>query len=64
MTKSRPFTMIAALIFLLIALVHAYRLAVGIPITVGNAVIGQGISWAGLVIAGGLSLGLFREARR
>jgi len=64
MTRSRPFTMIAALIFLLIALVHAYRLAVGIPITIGHAVIGQSISWAGLVIAGGLSLGLFREGRR
>ena len=64
MTRSRPFTLIAAAIFLLIALVHAYRIAIGIPITIGNAVISQNLSWVGLVIAGGMSFGLFREARR
>ena len=64
MTRSRPFTLIAAAIFLLIALVHAYRIAIGIPITIGNAVISQNLSWVGLIIAGGLSFGLFREARR
>lgn len=64
MTRSHPFTLIAAAIFLLMALVHAYRLAIGIPITIGNAVISQGLSWLGLIIAGGMSFGLFREARR
>ena len=60
----KPFTMIAAVLFALIALVHAYRLAVGIPIHIGNAAIAQSLSWIGLIIAGGLSFGLLREAKR
>ena len=36
----KPFTTIAAAIFLLMALVHLYRVAVGFPITVGSVEIG------------------------
>lgn len=63
MTPRKPFTLIAAIIFGLMALVHIYRLIIGVPIHVGNAVIGQGLSWVALVIAAGLSFGLFRESR-
>jgi len=60
----KPFTAIAAAIFGLMALFHAYRLMIGIPVNIGTAVITQSLSWVALVIAGGMSFGLFREARR
>jgi len=60
----KPFTTVAAVIFLLIALVHLYRIAVGIPINVAGTDIGQRISWIGLIVAGVLSFGLWKEARR
>jgi hypothetical protein len=60
----KPFSLVAAVIFLLIALAHLYRVAVGFPVTVGGADIGQAVSWAGLVVASVLSIGLFREAFR
>ncbi len=64
MTTRKPFTMIAAVIFLLMALAHIYRLVVGFPIMAGGSAVGQGVSWVALFIAGGLSFMLFREARR
>ena len=60
----KPFTTIAAALFAVMALVHAYRLAVGIPISIGDTTVAQSVSWVGLIIAGLLSFGLFREARR
>jgi hypothetical protein len=64
MTDRKPFTLIAAAIFMLVALVHAYRLAAGIPITIGGQAVGQAVSWIGMIVAGGLSAMLVREARR
>jgi hypothetical protein len=46
----KPFTTIAAAIFLLMALVHAYRLITEFPIVIGGALVGQAISWVALVI--------------
>jgi len=60
----RPFTLISAIIFALIALVHAYRIMTQFQVVVGTHVIGQGVSWVALVITGALSIGLFREAMR
>lgn len=64
MSSRRPFTSIAAVIFGLVALAHLYRLATHLPVTIGAHSIPQGASWIGLFVAGGLSLMLFREARR
>jgi len=61
---TRPFTMVAAIVFGLIALVHAYRLMTHFQLIVGTHVIGEAVSWAGMVIAALLSFGLFREAMR
>lgn len=61
---TKPFTLIAATIFGLMALLHVYRLFVGIPITIGTAVIPLKLSWVALIVTGGMSYGLFREARR
>lgn len=64
MSSSRPFTQIAAFIFALIALAHAYRIATHFQVVVGSHTIGQGVSWIALIVTAGLSYGLFREARR
>jgi hypothetical protein len=60
----KPFTMIAAVLFGLIAVLHAYRLAVGIPIMIHEQAVAQWVSWIGVIVAGVLSVGLFREAKR
>ena len=58
------FTTIAAAIFGLMALLHAYRLATQFQIIVGSHTIPQVVSWVGLIVTAALSYGLFREARR
>lgn len=60
----RPFTTVTAAIFLLMAVVHLYRIAVGFPITIGGANVGQEVSWVAIVVTLVLAVGLFREARR
>ena len=60
----RPFTTIAAVIFALMALLHAYRLATHFQLIVGSHTIAQGLSWVAVVLTGVLSYGLFREAKR
>ena len=60
----KPFTMVAAAVFLLMALIHLYRIAVGLPITIGGTSVGQEVSWVALVATLFLAVGLFREARR
>jgi uncharacterized membrane protein (DUF485 family) len=64
MTQSRPFTMIAAIIFLALAVIHAYRLVTHFQIVLGSHVIPMSVSWLGIVIPGLLGVMLFREARR
>jgi len=61
---SRPFTLIAAIIFGLMALAHVYRIMTHFQVTVGTHEIAQGVSWVALVVTGALSVGLFREAMR
>ncbi|HWI77068.1 MAG TPA: hypothetical protein VNS53_08320 [Sphingomicrobium sp.] len=61
---NKPVTTIAAIIFLIMAVVHAYRLATQFQITVGNHTIPMWVSWAGLIIPLLLAWGLWREARR
>ncbi|MCF2513829.1 hypothetical protein LVY65_01930 [Sphingomonas sp. G124] len=60
----RPFTTIAAIIFGLMALLHAYRLATHFQLIIGSHTIAQGLSWVAVVLTGLLSYGLFREAKR
>ena len=64
MTARQPFTMLAAAIFLLMALAHAYRLISPFPIRVADCDVPQWVSVIGLLIAGGLAIALYREARR
>lgn len=64
MITRKPFTLIAAVIFGLMALVHLYRLIDPFPVTIHGHSLGQGASIIALLIAGGISLGLLREAGR
>lgn len=60
----KPFTMIAAIIFGLMALLHVYRLLTNFQVIVGSHTIPYAVSWAGLAVTALLSWGLFRESRR
>lgn len=60
----KPFTMLAAAIFALIALAHAYRLATGCEVVVNGTTVPMWLSWVGLVVAAGLAVMVWREARR
>jgi len=56
--------MLAAAIFLLIALVHLYRIIVGFDVSVAGTHISQSVSWIAVLFTGLLAAMLFREARR
>jgi len=60
----RPFTLIAAIVFGLMALAHVYRIMTHFQLIVGTHTIGQGVSWVAAVVGAILSIGLFREAMR
>ncbi|HEU5482495.1 MAG TPA: hypothetical protein VFU80_05330 [Sphingomicrobium sp.] len=61
---NKPFTTIAAIIFLIMALVHVLRLVKHFEIMVGSHSVPMWGSIVAIVITGLLSWGLFREARR
>lgn len=60
----KPFTTIAVALFALIALLHLLRLFAGWEIVVVGYVVPVWFSLPGLIIAGGLALMVWREARR
>ena len=60
----KPYTIIAAVIFVLMGLVHLYRIVAPFPVTVGSVGIGQWVSWVALVVTAVLAVGLYKEARR
>lgn len=59
----KPFTTVAAVLLGIIAFVHLYRLIRPFEVTVAGDVIPQWVSIVGLILAGGISLMLWREAR-
>jgi len=60
---TRPFTLIAALIFALMSLIHVYRLFTDFQVVLGSHVIPMWASYVAIVVAGGLAIGLYRESR-
>ena len=64
MNTSRPFTLLAAAIFLVMALVHIYRLATGFRIIAGSHVMPMAVSWIATVLTGVLAVMLYRESQR
>ena len=63
MTK-KPFTLLAVLVFALVAVVHLLRLVFGWEVTINGAVVPLWASVLGIVIAAGLAVMLWRESRK
>ena len=59
----KPFTKLAALLLGVVALAHLYRIVRPFEVVIAGAVIPHWASAVGLVIAGVLSLMLWRESR-
>ena len=56
--------MIAAIIFAVMAVLHAYRLFTHFQVIVGSHTIAESISIVAILVTAVLAIGLFREARR
>ena len=56
----KTFSLVAGIIFGLVALFHLLRIFADWPVIIGNWSVPKSVSWAGLVIAGGLALFGFR----
>jgi uncharacterized integral membrane protein len=63
MSTRRPFTLIAAAIFLIMALVHLYRLVTNFQVIFGSHVMPIAISYFAIVITGILAVMLYRESQ-
>jgi len=55
---------LAAVIFLLVAVAHAYRLYAGWSVVIHGHDVPMWVSWPGMLIPGFLAFVLFSEARR
>jgi len=64
MGARKPFTTIAAVLFLIIAGVHVYRLATGFEVTIAGSPVSMVVSWIGVVVGLVLGVMLLSEARR
>lgn len=60
----KTFSVTAGVIFALVALAHLVRIYLGWPIVIGSWSIPMWVSWAGLVVAGGLAYFGLSTARR
>jgi hypothetical protein len=60
----KPFTVVAAIIFAVVALVHLLRLMYGWVVNVAGGSVPMWASVVGLVIAGVLAAGLWWESRK
>ena len=63
MSQSKPFTMLAALIFAVVALIHLFRLWSKFNVVFGTHSIPVWVSIIGFVVPGVLAIMLYREAR-
>lgn len=63
MTRGKPFTWIAAVIFAAMAVLHLYRLFTRFQVIVGSHTIPMWVSYVGVAVPALLSWMLCREAR-
>jgi hypothetical protein len=63
MANRNIFTLLGALVFLLVACAALYRLLVGFPLSIGGAEVGQTSSFFVFVICAVLALMLFRGTK-
>jgi len=59
----KPFTTLAVAVFALVALAHLCRLILGFDVVVAGTPLPQWLSLPGLIVAAGLAVMLWREAR-
>jgi len=55
------FNVVAGIVFGVVALAHAARLVLGLPVQLGDTSIPMWVSWLGLAVAGALCLWGFRS---
>ena len=60
----KPFTVISALVFFVVAAAHAYRVYTGMAVTVGGHDVSMMVSWVGAAVAALLGIMLLAESRR
>ena len=60
----KPFTIIAIIVFLLIASMHIFRLFFSWKVTINGVIVPIWLSAPGFLIALGLALMLWRESRK
>ena len=61
----KSFTLLAGVIFAIVALLHLLRIYMGWPVVIGDWTVPMWVSWIAVVVAGGLSyFGLSFAPRR
>ena len=60
----KPFTTIAVILLAIVALVHVYRFARGLDVIVNGHAIPLWVSAVAAIVAGAVSLMVWRESRR
>jgi hypothetical protein len=63
MNSSRPFTLIAALIFAIMCVLHIYRLFTHFQVILGSHDIPMTVSYVAIVVTAILAWGCYRESR-
>jgi hypothetical protein len=61
---NKPFTMLAVLVFVLVALLHLFRLVFGWEATINGASVPMWASILALMVSGGLAVMLWQESRK
>jgi hypothetical protein len=60
----KPASLLAVLVFSLVAIAHLLRLVFQTEVLVGGAIIPMWVSFLGLIVPGALAVALWREAPR
>ena len=61
--SSKAFCKLAAVVFAIVALMHAWRMATDVPIHIGTMFIPTWASWLGFIVTGALSFQGFRSSK-
>lgn len=64
MIARKPFTLIAAILLLIVSVAHAYRLVTHFSVSVDGSAVPMVASWIGVAVAGLLGVMILVEARR
>jgi len=60
----KPATYLASALLAAVSVAHLFRIVFGVPVTVADKLIPMWVSWVALLVAGGVAIMLWREARR